>query len=132
MGFESYDRQECAKSATMYVLQHFQPRLEKKTTLEHYVKKTMIDLMPDEQPDLDKIISSEIEFIVDKVRFNADWFTTDAYLKLWKRYFTEFLDENTTIQEAPGAPIKFGQYQRAVRLDDELVERTAADAQGFI
>ena len=100
VGFESYDRQECAKSATMYVLQHFQPSLEKKTTPKHYVKKTMIDLMPDEQPDLDKIISSEIEFIVDKVRFNADWFTTDDYLKLWKRYFTEFLDENTAIQES--------------------------------
>lgn len=100
VGFESYDRQECAKSAAIYVLQHFQPSLEKKTTPKHYVKKTIIDLMPDEQPDLDKIISSEIEFVVDKVRFNADWFTTDAYLKLWKRYFTEFLDENTTIQES--------------------------------
>ena len=56
--------------------------------------------MPDEQPDLDKIIRSEIEFVVDKVRFNADWFTADAYLKLSKRYFTEFLDENKVIQES--------------------------------
>ena len=59
----------------------------------------MIDLMPDEQPDLDKIISSEIEYVVDKVHFSADWFTTDAYLKLWKEYFTEFLNENIAIQE---------------------------------
>lgn len=100
MGFESYDRQEYAKSATLYVLQHFQPSLGKKTTPKHYVKKTIIDLMPDEQPDLDKIISSEIGFVVDKVRFKADWFTTDDYLKLWKKYFTEFLNENTMIQES--------------------------------
>ena len=59
----------------------------------------MIDLMPDEQPDLDKIISSEIEFVVDKVGFNADWFTAGAYLNLWKKHFTEFLDENTEIRE---------------------------------
>ena len=100
VGFESYDRQEFAKPAAIYVLQHFKPRLERRPTTEHYVKKTTIDLMPDEQPDLDKIISSEIEFVVDKVRFNADWFTTGAYLKLWKMYFTEFLDENTIIQES--------------------------------
>ncbi|MYB29491.1 MAG: hypothetical protein F4Y18_00395 [Cenarchaeum sp. SB0663_bin_5] len=100
VGFESYDRQKCAESAALYVLQHFQPSLEKKTTPNHYVKKTMIDLMPDEQPDLDKIISSEIEFVVDKVRFNADWFTADDYLKLWKKYFTKFLDENMVIQES--------------------------------
>ncbi len=99
VGFENYDKQEFAKSATIYVLQHFQPSLKKKATSEHYMKRTMIDLMPDEQPDLDKMISSEIEFVVDKVRFNADWFTTDAYLNLWKKYFTEFLDENTEIQE---------------------------------
>ena len=99
VGFENYDRQEFAKSATIYVLQHFQPSLEKKTTSKHYVKRTMIDLLPDEQPDLDKMISSEVEFVVDKVRFNADWFTTGAYLNLWKEYFTEFLDENTEIQE---------------------------------
>ena len=100
VGFENYDRQEFANPAAIYVLRHFQPRLEKKPTTEHYVKKTTIDLMPDEQPDLDKIISSEIEFVVDKVHFNADWFTTGAYLKLWRGYFTEFLDENTTIQES--------------------------------
>ena len=100
VGFESYDRQECAKSATLYALQHFQPSLEKKATPSHYVKKTMIDLMPDEQPDLDKIISSEIEFVVDKVRFNADWFTTGDYLKLWKKYFMKFLDENMMVQES--------------------------------
>ena len=100
VGFENYDKQEFAKSATMYVLQHFQPSLKKKTTPEHYMKKTMIDLMPDEQPDLDKIISSETEFAVDKVSFNADWFTTGAYLKLWDKYFTEFLDENAEIQES--------------------------------
>ena len=100
MGFENYDGQEFAKPAVIYVLQHFQPSLEKKADPEHYVKKTMIDLMPDEQPDLDKIIHSEIEFVVDKVRFNADWFTTDAYLELWKRYFTEFLGENKVIQES--------------------------------
>ena len=99
VGFESYDRQEFAKSATIYVLQHFQPSVEKKSTLEHYGKRTKIDLMPDEQPDLDKMISSEIEFVVDKVRFSADWFTTGAYMKLWKKYFAEFLDENTEIQE---------------------------------
>jgi hypothetical protein len=100
VGFESYDRQEYAKSATIYVLQHFQPSLEKKATPKHYVKKTMIDLMPDEQPDLDKIISSEIKFVADRVCFNADWFTTDAYLKLWKKHFMEFLDENTVIQKS--------------------------------
>ena len=99
-GFESYDRQEFAKPAAIYVLQHLQPRLERNPTTEHYVKKTTINLMPDEQPDLDKIISSEIEFVVDKVRFNAEWFTTGAYLKIWRRYFTEFLDKNTTIQES--------------------------------
>lgn len=99
VGFENYDRQEFAKPVAIYVLQHFPPVLEKKTTPKHYVKKTTIDLMPDEQPDLDKIISGEIEFVVDKVCFNADWFTADAYLKLWKRYFTEFLDENTVIRE---------------------------------
>ena len=60
----------------------------------------MIDLMPDEQPDLDKIISSEIEFVVNKVSFNANWFTTDDYLKLWKEYFTKFLNENTVIQKS--------------------------------
>lgn len=100
MGFENYDGQEFAKPATIYVLRHFQPSLEKRTAQRHYVKKTMIGLMPDEQPDLDKIIYSEIGFVVDKVRFNADWFTTDAYLKLWKKYFTEFLDKNTVIQES--------------------------------
>lgn len=99
VGFENYDKQEFAKSATIYVLRHFQPSLKKKTASEHYVKRTMIDLMPDEQPDLDKMISSEIELVADKVRFNADWFTTDSYLNLWKKYFTEFLDENTEIQE---------------------------------
>lgn len=98
--FESYDRQEFAKPVAIYVLQHFQPSLEKKITSTHYVKKTMIDLMPDEQPDLNKIIRSETELVVDKVRFRADWFTADAYLKLWNRYFTEFLDENTVIQES--------------------------------
>ena len=98
--FESYDRQEFAKPAAIYVLQHFQPRLEKKSTQKHYVKRTMIDLMPDEQPDLNKIICSEIEFVVDKVRFRADWFTADAYLKLWNKYFTEFLNENTVIRES--------------------------------
>ena len=98
--FESYDRQEYAKPATIYVLRHLQSNLEKKTTPKHYVKKTIIELMPDEQPDLDKMISGEIEFVVDKVRFNADWFTTNAYLNLWKKHFTEFLDENTVIQES--------------------------------
>ena len=97
--FENYDKQEFAKSATIYVLQHFQPSLKKKTTPKQYVKRTVIDLMPDEQPDLDKIISGDVEFVVDKVCFNADWFTTGAYLKLWKKYFAEFLDENTEIQE---------------------------------
>ncbi len=100
VGFENYDRQEFAKSATIYVLQHFQPNLKKETTPEHHMKRTMIDLMPDEQPDLDKIISSETEFVIDKVRFNADWFTTGAYLKLWNKHFTEFLDENAEIQES--------------------------------
>lgn len=97
--FENDDRQEFAKPAAIYVLQHLQPRLEKETTPRHYVKKTMIDLMPDEQPDLDKIIYGEIEFVVDKVHFNADWFTTGAYLTLWKKHFTEFLNENPEIQE---------------------------------
>ena len=60
----------------------------------------MIDLMPDEQPDLDKIISDEIESVTDKIRFSADWFTTGAYMNLWKRYHTEFLDENTKIRES--------------------------------
>lgn len=100
MDFEGYDRQEFAKPVVMCVLQHFQPSLEKKTTSNRYVKKTTINLMPDEQPDLDKIISGEIEFVVDKVGFNAGWFTADAYLKIWNKYFTEFLDENTVIQES--------------------------------
>lgn len=97
--FENDDRQEFAKPAVIYVLKHLQPRLGKKTTPRRYVKKTTIDLMPDEQPDLDKIIYGEIEFVVDKVHFNADWFTTSAYLNLWKKHFTEFLEENTEIQE---------------------------------
>ena len=100
MDFENYDRQEFAGPAAIYVLHHLQPSLEKKTIPERYAKKTMIDLMPDEQPDLDKIMSSEIDLVVDRVRFSADWFTTDAYLKLWKQYFTEFLDENTEIPES--------------------------------
>ncbi|MDE0525602.1 MAG: hypothetical protein OXI27_03260 [Thaumarchaeota archaeon] len=97
--FENDDKQEFAKPAAIYVLKHLQPRLEKKTTPRRYVKKTMIGLMPDEQPDLDKIIYGEIEFVIDKVHFNADWFTGTAYLNLWKRHFTEFLDENTEIRE---------------------------------
>ena len=100
VGFESYDRQEFAKPAAIYVLRHFQPSLEKKTILKHYMKRTAIDLMPDEQPDLDKIISSEIEFVVDSVRFSADWFTAGAYLRLWRRHFEEFLDENAAIQKS--------------------------------
>ena len=98
--FENYDLQEFAEPVAICVLQHFQPRLEKKITKKHYVKKTTMDLMPDEQPDLNKIINSEIEFVVDKVRFKADWFTADAYLKLWNKHFAEFLDENTAIQES--------------------------------
>ena len=97
--YENDDRPEFAKPATIYVLKHLQPRLEKKTTPSRYVKKTTIDLIPDKQPDLNKIIHNEIEFVVDKIHFNADWFTTGAYLNLWKKHFTEFLDENTEIQE---------------------------------
>ena len=55
--------------------------------------------MPDKQPDLDKIVYGEIEWVVDKVHFDADWFTTNSYLNLWKKHFTEFLDENTEILE---------------------------------
>ena len=97
--FENYDRQEFAKPAATYILQHLQLSLEKKTTLRHYMKKTAIDLMSDQQPDLDKIIYSEIGFVADKVHFNADWFATGAYLNLWKKHFTEFLDKNTEILE---------------------------------
>ena len=97
--FENDHRQEFVKPAAIYVLKHLQPCLKKKATPRRYVRKTMIDRMPDEQPDLDKIIYSEIEFVVDKVHFNADWFTTGAYLTLWRKHFTEFLDENPEIQE---------------------------------
>ena len=98
--FENYDNQDFAKSATLYVLQHFQPNLKKKITSERYLKKTAIDLTPDEQPDLEKIISSEIEFVTNQVSFNAEWFTAADYLKLWKKYFTEFLNENIEIQKS--------------------------------
>ena len=111
--FENYDMQEFAKPAALYVLRHLQPRLEKKATPRRYVKKTTIDLMPDEQPDLDKIIYGEIEFVVNKVHFDADWFTAGAYLNLWKKHFTEFLDENTEIRE----------LRRAFRSDPDDINR---------
>lgn len=100
MGFENYDGQEFAKPATMYVLRHFQLSLERKTTSKHHMKKTTLDLMPGEQPDLDKTISSEIKFVVSKVRFSADWFTIGDYLNLWKTYFTEFLNKNTMVRKS--------------------------------
>lgn len=59
-----------------------------------------MNLMADELPDLDKAISDEIEFVVNKIHFNADWFTVDAYMRLWKRHFTEFLDKNIEIQKS--------------------------------
>ena len=97
--FENYDKQDFAKSAVLYVLQHFQPSLRKKIASKHYLKKTIIDLTPDEQPDLEKIISSEIEFVANQVSFSANWFSTDDYLKLWKKYFAKFLNEHVEIQE---------------------------------
>ena len=54
-----------------------------------------MDILPVEQPDLYKMISSEVESVVDKIGFNANWFTIDSYLNLWKKHFLEFLNENT-------------------------------------
>jgi hypothetical protein len=98
--FESYDKHEYAKSAVLYVLNHFKPNLHKKSFGKHYQKKTTIDLFPDEQPDLFKLISSEIDHIAKTVGLNADWFSTDEYMKLWKKNFTQFLGENIEIQES--------------------------------
>ncbi len=66
---------------------------------KHYQKRTVIDLTPDKQPDLEKIISNEIESVANQISFRANWFTTDAYLALWKKYFSEFLNEYVKIQE---------------------------------
>lgn len=96
--FENYDKQDFAKSAVLYVFQHLQPNLKKKTRSTHHLKKTVIDLTPDEQPDLDKIILSEIDFVANQISFNAKWFTPTDYLKLWKKYFAKFLNENLEIQ----------------------------------
>lgn len=98
--FQNYDKQDFAKSAALYVLQHFQPSLKKKMESKHYLKRKVIDLTPDEQPDMEKIIHSEIEYVANHVSFKSDWFTTDGYLKLWKKYFTKFLDEHVEIQES--------------------------------
>ena len=97
--FQSYDKHEYAKSAVIHVLSHFKPTMSKKTTGKHYLKKTSIDLFPDEQPDLFKIIYSNIDFVTNKVGFDADWFSTDDYLTLWKKNFTKFLDEHAEVQE---------------------------------
>lgn len=98
--FQSYDKQEYAKSAVMYVLSHYKPNIHKKTIGKHYLKKTSINLFPDEQPDLFKIISSDIDYVTNKVGFDADWFSTDGYLALWKKNFTKFLNEHAEIQKS--------------------------------
>lgn len=98
--FQSYDKQEYAKSAILYVLSQFKPNLHKKSYGKHYLKKTTIDLFPDEQPDLFKLVSSDIEYVANKVGFTADWFSTDEYLTLWKKNFTKFLDEHAEVQES--------------------------------
>ncbi len=98
--FQSYEKQEYAKSAVLYVLDHFKPNLHKKSFGKHYQKKTTVDLFPDEQPDLFKMLSSEIAHVTNSVDFNADWFSTDQYVELWKKNFIQFLDEHTEIQES--------------------------------
>ena len=98
--FPSYDKHEYAKSAVLYVLSHFKPNLNKKSMGKHYLKKTTIDLFPDEQPDLFKIIYSDIDYVTNKVGFDDDWFSIDNYLALWKKNFTKFLNEHTEVQES--------------------------------
>ncbi len=98
--FESYDKQDYAKSAVLYVLNHFKPNLHKKSFGKHYQKKTIIDLFPDEQPDFFKMVYSEIDHVANSVHFKPDWFSTDKYVELWKKNFAKFLDEHIEIQES--------------------------------
>ncbi len=98
--FQSYDKQDYAKSAVLYILHHFKPNLHKKTFGKHYQNKTTIDLFLDEQPDLFKLISSEIEHVAETVGLNADWFSTDKYMKSWKKNFAKFLSEHIEVQES--------------------------------
>ena len=98
--FQSYDKQDYAKSAVLYVLNHFKPNLHKESFGKHYQKKTTIDLFPDEQPDFFKLVYSEIEHVANSVHFKPDWFSTDQYVELWKKNFAKFLDEHTEIQES--------------------------------
>lgn len=98
--FQDYDKHDFAKPAVLYMLQYFQPSLKQKTASEHhYLKNTLIDLAPDEQPDLRKIVSSEIEYAASQVSFKSDWFTITEYMKLWEEYFSRFLNEHAQIQE---------------------------------
>lgn len=98
--FEKYDEQDFVKPALLYTLQYFQPSLKKKDTSEHYMQTTIIDLTPAKQPDLEKIVSSEIEFVANQISFKAEWFTVNDYLKLWKKYFKKVLDENMEIRRS--------------------------------
>ena len=97
--FQEYDKHDFAKPVVLYALQHIQPSLKRKTTSKHYLKNSFIDLNPDEQPDLGKIVSSDIEYAVGQVSFKSDWFAIDKYMKLWDEYFSKFLTEHIEIQK---------------------------------
>ena len=97
--FQDYDKHDFAKPAVMYILQQIRPKIRQKTDSHHYLKNSVIDLTPDERPDLEKITLSEIEFVADRVSFNANWFTTQKYMELWKEYFLKFLTEHAEIQK---------------------------------
>ena len=97
--FQEYNKHDFAKPAVLYILQHIQPHLKQKTASKHYLQNSFIDLCPDEQPDLGRIVSSEIEYAANQVSFKSDWFTIDKYMELWNEYFSKFLTEHIEIQK---------------------------------
>ncbi len=97
--FQDYDKHDFTKPTVMYILQQIQPKIRQKLASYHYLKNSVIDLTPDERPDLEKITLSEIEFVADKISFNASWFTTQKYMELWKEYLLKFLTEHAEIQK---------------------------------
>ena len=83
----------------MYVLGHFKPSLGKKSSGNRYHKVTKIDLFPDEQPDMLKMLSGEIEHVVRTVGFEAEWFSVDRYVSQWQKNLEKFLSKHAEIRD---------------------------------
>lgn len=98
-GLKTYEKYDYAKSSIMYILEHFKPHMTMTKEGPMYLRKPYIDFSPDTKPDIEKMITSEILFVIDKIGFLPNWFNTTEYMQKWKKYFYDFLNEHNDLKK---------------------------------